>query len=170
MLDADRLITFYRGKARNGAGQHIDDVWAYDDGALEARHDFIQWLFPLPEPSPINPDAPVIDAEMQAAFHEDADLRARLLRSLDVMLRFYGLARDGATVRVGPRFAERGPHWLRAGDHNHLRLTRIMRSLDRLGEGAVARSLQRTLLDLAATHGPRAVTPTTERYWRSAFG
>ncbi len=37
----------------------IGEIWAWDDAALEDGHDFIQWLFPLPEPSAFVDDAPL---------------------------------------------------------------------------------------------------------------
>jgi hypothetical protein len=44
------------------------------------------------------------------------------------------------------RFLERSRNWLRPGNHNHLRLTRIMQSLWILGLRAEAKALQRCLL------------------------
>ena len=66
-------------------------IQQWPDERLEAVHDFIQWLFPLPEPSPVNPLAPVLDRETVEAFAARPELRENLRVSFLRMLRFYGL-------------------------------------------------------------------------------
>jgi Opioid growth factor receptor (OGFr) conserved region len=61
------------------------------------------------------------------------------------MLAFYGLRlieHDGtpAILRAG-NWMDRSRVWLRPGNHNFLRLTRIMRSLTLLGQPQLARAL-----------------------------
>ena len=98
------LLAFYRGAGPDAAGRTIDEIWAFDHRQLEMVHDFIQWLFPLPEPSRFNPDAPLLTAADMAAFRAAPALRARALRSLDLMLAFYGLARTGAAIERAAGF------------------------------------------------------------------
>jgi hypothetical protein len=125
------IVDFYLGRRADHAGRGIEEIWAFDAGALEHHHDFIQWLFPLEVPSPVNPEAPVLDAETMAAFRASAELRGRMVRSLKVMLRFYGFVRrerDGRVmVEGGTGFEKKAEHLLRPGKHKHLRITRILR-------------------------------------------
>jgi hypothetical protein len=158
------ILEFYRGTGRDGAGRSIEEVWAFGRGALETRHDYIQWLFPLREASRYNPAAPLLTDKDEAAFRDEPELRARLLRSLDVLLGFYGLARQGdAIVPVSADALARAP-WLAPGDHNHLRLSRIVQSLALLGEEAWAAALQARLMAIAAAH-PDRVAPQTAAIW-----
>jgi hypothetical protein len=158
------ILDFYRGTGRDGAGRTIEQVWAFGRGALETRHDFIQWLFPLREASRYNPAAPLLTDKDEAAFRDDPALRARLLRSLDVMLDFYGLARgDGTVVPLSPDALAQAP-WLAPGDHNHLRLSRIVQSLALLGEEGWAAALQARLMAIVAAH-PDGVAPQTAAIW-----
>ena len=60
-----RLTEFYKGTGTDSEGRTIAMIWAYSHNQWEATHDFIQWLFPLPEPSRFNPSAPVL-SEKQA--------------------------------------------------------------------------------------------------------
>ncbi|MEO5820690.1 MAG: opioid growth factor receptor-related protein [Vicinamibacteraceae bacterium] len=99
-------------------------------------------------------------------------LRERLLRSLTTMLGFYGLTLE-ADGHANPRL-ERGPDcaaksrgWLQPGDHNHLRLTRILTSLRLLGLEDYSRALYACLADVARDH-PHAVSATTLAYWQRA--
>ena len=88
----DALLRFYRLEGPDARGRTLPEIWAWDAARLEGVHDYIQWLFPLPEPSAFNPQAPILTPETIAAFLADAQLRERLLRSLTLMLDFYGLA------------------------------------------------------------------------------
>ena len=65
------LIAFYRGLAPDSEGRTLADLWAFSDREMEDIHDFIQWMFPLREPSRFNPDAPLLTAADIAAFQAD---------------------------------------------------------------------------------------------------
>lgn len=168
---ADPLLRFYRLEGTDARGRTLIDLWAWDDDRLEAVHDYIQWLFPLRERSAFNPAAPVLTPAAIAAFLTDRLLHERLRRSFERMLRFYGLRLAGAagTLRVEPgvAFAARSREWLRPGDHNHLRLTRILTSLRILGLEEESRALAACLRTVAAAH-PGAVSAVTLEYWRRA--
>jgi len=170
----DALLRFYRLEGPDSHGRMLPEIWAWDAARLEGVHDYIQWLFPLPEPSAFNPKAPILTPETIAAFRADAQLRERLLRSLALMLDFYGLALDsvgnGATwIEPAPGFAAKSRGWLHAGDHNHLRLTRILTSLRLLGRDDHSQALYRCLAGIAGDH-PHAISATTLDYWRKATG
>ena len=47
---------------------------------LEAVHDYIQWLFPLPEPSGFNVAAPVLDRDSIQEFRTRPELQQKLPR------------------------------------------------------------------------------------------
>lgn len=161
------LLYFYRGRGVDAAGRTIEDLWAWDHRRLEMVHDYIQWLFPLPAPSRFNPAAPLLSAADIAAFREDADLRARASRSLDLMLAFYGLERrECAVVRRAGFAAATG--WVEPLNHNHLRLTRIMSFLRHIGLKAQADALLACLEDIAAHEGATAISPETLAFWRAS--
>ena len=131
------LVCFYRGDGRDARGRALEELLGWDDRRLEGVHDYIQWLFPLDEPSRFNPQGPLVTAADRQAFHDDPRLMANLRRAFQRMLAFYGLVldRSGAEVRIarGDHWAERAEEWLHPGNHNLLRLTRIMKSLTLLG-------------------------------------
>jgi hypothetical protein len=163
-----RLLDFYRGLGTDSEGRRLDDLLAWDDDALEEVHDFIQWLFPLPEPSRFNPDAPLLSPEEIAAFRADASLRANLDRAFARILRFLGLARSAdGTVQEGPDFSARAADVWAAPNHNWLRITRILRSLRLLGLEEQSRSLYRHL-DHQYHHGRAPISADTFHYWTEA--
>lgn len=166
------LIAFYRDGACDDAGRTLVAILAWDDDRLEAVHDFIQWLFPLPEPSGANPSAPVLDAATIAAFHATPAMRERLRASLDRLLRFYGLEWDPAastpTLRRAPNFTQRARNWLSIMNHNHLRLTRILRSTRLLGLAAESDALFAALESIYREFADR-ITPRTFAFWLAAM-
>jgi opioid growth factor receptor-like protein len=126
--DGDKLTRFFAGDVDDD-GRTFDEILGWDDARLEMVHDYIQWIFPLPERSGANPWAPVLDAEGMAAIRGSTEMRGRLRAAFERMLAFYGFALEGDAVVQGLRFAAASRNWLHAGNHNHLRLTRMLRSL-----------------------------------------
>ena len=145
------VVGFLRGEGVDRAGRTVGDVLAFDDAQLEARHDFIQWLFPLAEPSGAVPGSPVLSEADVAAIRASAAAQANLRAGAERMLAFY-------------RASEA---WLRSYDHNHLRITRIIRSLRLLAGDTEADGFRAAILDLARTHGA-SINATTLRYWDAA--
>jgi len=166
------LVAFYRDGAPDDASRTLAQILAWDDRRLESIHDYIQWLFPLPERSGANPSAPTLDDATIAAFRSTPVMRDRLRQAFLRMLRFYGLAwSDGPAPDVtrSGNFAVRSQEWLSPMNHNHLRLTRILRSLRLLGLEAESAALFRAL---AAIHQefPGRITERTFDYWKEAAG
>lgn len=162
-----RLLAFYAGTAPDDRGRSLADVQSMTDDELEGVHDYIQWLFPLRERSGANPWAPVLDEPTIAAFLARPELRERLRHSFTRMLAFYGLSMTGGAVRPNAAFPARSRVWLSPGNHNHLRLTRMIRSLRTLGLEAEAQALFSCLRELYEENASR-ITPATFRFWREA--
>lgn len=168
--DADRLARFFAGGA-DDEGRTFDEIVGWDDARLEMVHDYIQWLFPLPERSGANPSAPVLDAATIAAIRGHAEMQGQLRAGFLRMLACYGFALEGDAVVEGPRFAAASRKWLHAGNHNHLRLTRMLRSLRVLGlerEAAALWEALRGLYERESAAGRGTITPETVAFWRRA--
>lgn len=166
-----KLLAFYRGEGTDGRGRRLAEILAWADDDLEDVHDYIQWLFPLPEPSPVNPGAPLLDAKAIAEFRSDAELRARLLASFTRMLRFYGVAIEGGSVHELPNCVERAKNWLSPGNHNHLRITRILRCAALCGlqtEACAFFEWLSIVYDRQRAKTWPAISPNTFDYWRNA--
>lgn len=167
------LIAFYRDGAPDDEGRTLAEILAWDDDRLEAIHSFIQWLFPLPEPSGANPTAPILDPLVIRIFHSSIAMQDRLRQSLQRLLRFYGLrqvsAPTGIAVERAPNFDARAKNWLTPMNHNHLRLTRILRSTLLLGLGAESKALFHALNALYREF-PDRIPARTHAFWTSAAG
>jgi hypothetical protein len=165
----DPIVAFYKEVAPDNRGRYLTDILAFGDDALEYTHDYIQWLFPITTVG-VNPFAPPAGTATIDAFAQDDSLRVTLRRSLDRMLSFYGLVRDGDEIVPAEDFyAHR--QWLTAGNHNHLRLTRILKSLRLLGLETDARALHGCLTQIAGNEraaGRRSISSDTLRFWDDA--
>jgi hypothetical protein len=173
-MPTDRIIAFYSGDT-DDQGRTLEEILGWSDHFLEVTHDYIQWMFPTPVRSGVNPSAPLVTTDTAAAFAARPELRAGLNRALDRMLVFYGLRRNvdaqgRLRIEIDPaRLPDRAPDWLRPHNHNHLRLTRIMQSLAALGLATDAKALQRCLVaDVCEGPGTGKVTPETRDFWLSA--
>jgi hypothetical protein len=165
------VVAFYRGDGRDHRGRSLSNIHEFDFYELEANHDYIQWLFPLPEPSSASASAPILSNDDIARFHSDESLRKNMLRSFRLMLEFYGLdyVNRSADVEVerGASFNERSGLWLTSGNHNFLRISRILRSLTLLGCSRYAVALLECLEKIYA-ETPQTIGKTTIGYWRRA--
>ena len=170
-MAASAVVAFYLGDGRDHRGRSLSDIHAFGFYELELNHDYIQWLFPLPEPSGANASAPLLSNADIDRFQSGESLRTRLLRSFELMLGFLGLeladANGAVSVRRAQHFDERRQAWLHAGNHNFLRISRILRSLTLLGCSRYAAAFLECLEGIYAER-PEVIGNTTIEYWRRA--
>lgn len=145
------VLAFLEGEGPDARGRTIFDVLASDDASLEQAHDFIQWLFPLTEPSGAVPGAPVLTSDQAKAIQDSVMAQCALAAATDRMERFY----------------RETHHWLTPADHNHLRITRIIRSLRLLrGDGEADAFRDMILARVEATRAP--ISARSRGYWTTA--
>ncbi|MCJ1408786.1 hypothetical protein MMC19_002862 [Ptychographa xylographoides] len=167
------LVSFYDPSiaSHNAIGRTLSSILAWNDRKLEASHDYIQFLFPLPEGSGFNWAAPVIDRDTFNAFRSRPELRARLKDSFVRMLTFYGfeLRENGNESEViqGPNFPKVARNWVTRFDHNHLRITRIIRSLRILGLESEAHAFYSALSRVYQEY-PGHISQKSMMFWTRA--
>ena len=171
VMAVSRLLEFYSGHSPNSRGRYLRQLQSQSFDDLEHVHDYIQWMFPLLERSAYNVNAPVLSTSDVVEFRRDERLRCALLESFAVMLKFYGIDKtesDGIVrVTSASTFPVRSTLWLQPGNHNFLRITRILRSLCLLGCRSYATALLEWLQTLYAKHAP-IIGEDTFRYWTRA--
>ncbi len=171
-----RIIEFYSGKEPDNRGRYLHDIQQWADDKLEAIHDYIQWLFPLPEASGFNLAAPILNRESIREFRARADLQDKLRVSFLWMMNFYGLEvrlGEQITVARASKFAANATVWLSPGNHNHLRITRILKCLSVLGLSVEAKVFFDCLSEIYEDEQNKpmpAISDETMLYWREAVG
>jgi hypothetical protein len=145
------VVGFLEGSGRDAAGRSIYEVLGYGLGPLESRHDFIQWLFPLPTPSRAVPGAPVLTPSDIETLRASRIAQTNLAAATATMTRFYAVT----------------DHWLQADNHNHLRISRIIKSLRLLVGDAAADDFRRQVLRrVETTRAP--ISAATREFWDAA--
>lgn len=82
----------------------------------------------------VNTSDPTLKNREIQAFRTSEELRNRLIKSLKVMLAFYGLecrTEENAEIVIAKseEYLSRSRKWIKILNHNYLRLTRILTSL-----------------------------------------
>lgn len=164
-LTSRQLISFYRNEGKDISGRTIEDMWNFSFQEKEKKHDYIQWLFPTKNASQFNSRAPILSTKLIEELKQDPVVIENLRTSLRSMLEFYGLKlKDNGVVRIKGKFKERRKVWLTPGNHNHLRLTRILNSLTLFGLHQEANDLFDALMKIKKKY-PSKISDKTIQFW-----
>jgi hypothetical protein len=145
------ILDFYRGLPVHPTGFTFDEALRLPNVYWEKCHELVQWFFPLPEPSKMHPTAPIATEKDFEAFKTNQELGDRLTRAVNR----YVLFLKGYSG------------WRRKKDHNHLRVTRIIRCLTLAGMPGLALSFYHKVLLFI---GPDGIVPhETIEYWKEAL-
>ncbi len=146
-----KLLSFLQDVGPDHRGRYLSDIWKFSDEQTESTHDFIQWVFPLDTRSGAQPDAPVLEAAEIAMIHKSAPATMNLERSTDWFLGFLSRSQD----------------WLAPYNHNHLRITRVIRANRLLLGELAAESARSRVLALHDKRNGRA-DQNAIGFWRRA--
>ena len=151
-----RNLDFYRNViCSEPDGDLIDTIhstWCDDNNHLETHHSYIQWLLPTRDARSSNPAAQPLQRHEARAIDSDPALLARARRSVQMMLRFWGLslasAAAGETVRRDDACWREQFENLCRHPHNNLRITRALKFI---GEIDSLRHLQEPIVSAFCT-------------------
>ena len=148
---SSQLCDFQICKGTDHAGRYLNDIWAFDDKAIEQTHDFIQWMFPLKERSESVPGVPTLSEEDIEAIRANEVARANLERSAQWYL----------------GFLQRNDHWIKPFNHNHLRVTRVIKSVRLLTGNLIADAAKDKIFTIL---GERisVIQPKALTFWKLA--
>lgn len=169
-----RLLDFYFGVGTDDRGRYLNEMLQWPDSRLEEVHDYIQWVFPLAERSGFNIHAPVLTVSEISEFRSNPELRHNLKASFVRILGFYGLILSGShplKVKRALHFEEASVNWISPGNHNHLRITRILKSLLTLGLEEEALAFYNCLEDIYTVESAKSspgISEATLSFWQRA--
>jgi hypothetical protein len=163
-----QLIAFLAGDGPDDQGRRISEIIGWSDYQLESCHDFIQWVFPNRVASRFNPVAPILDKEVIEALATYDAATSNIRQMLFRMYSFYEFEVtnfDDGTYQLGLVDDLNPPRWVRPGDHNFLRLSRILLCLKELHLVDDFAALA-DILDLASRKYHTIIGTKTANYWR----
>ncbi len=165
------LLSYLRGEGPDGAGRTLHEVLHRDDDWWDAKHDFVQWLFPNPLPSRVNPRAPLLTEAAIDAIQADTVIQSNVDQALHRFTRFLGFE---FTADGGHTLLDEWPtakkRWFSRDTHNGLRITRVLKFLVGIGRDEQAEALVGVLLRLCREQVGCGISPMTRSYWRSSLG
>lgn len=165
-----KIIDFYNEDETDNKGRDFSDIIGFTFKELETIHDYIQWLFPLKEASQSNKNAPLLTDADITAFKKDEIVQINFRKSFEMMLEFYGLEQDSDTKAIGPceeLFQKAIANWLTRGNHNFMRITRMLKSMSLLGLKEEAQEFFKAL-DIIYKAKKDVISETTYDYWKKA--
>ena len=145
------IVSFLEGKTPDHRGRILAMLLQQTDHQAETTHDYIQWLFPLDEPSRSVNGAPVLTELEIDEIRQSSLAQANLAKSARWFL----------------GFLERNDHWITKYNHNHLRITRAIKSLRLLTSDQAADEFRDKVLALAGDN-LNLVDQKARGFWRSA--
>lgn len=147
-----KLTDFLLHDGKNDAGLTFGDVMYLRTADFELKHDFIQWIFPVPEPSRVISSSPVLT-------QEDFFLLRKEYYPLDKLV----VAKERYL-----RFLEDYDQWMVNNDHNHLRITRAIKCLSLFRGMEYAIKFYDDVFILLAK-AEYDISPTSKSFWREAL-
>lgn len=148
-VDTDYLLQFFDGDKMDNKGRYITDYIQFNSEQMEQFHDFIQWAFPTSKPSKYVKDAPLLRNGFAARFQCDC----KALENYCLMCRRYlnhiGLNCNGIKCKNCNIIIEnddRKVEFWQIPSHNYLRITRLLQSLNEVGNNLCSKKIYETLL------------------------
>ena len=145
------IVGFLESKTPDHRGRMLSLLWKQTDNDSETNHDYIQWMFPLDEPSQAVNGAPVLS---------DFDI-------YEIKENQLAIENLEKSARWFLGFLERNDHWVTNYDHNHLRITRIIKSLRLLASDEAADEFRDKVIALAGDK-LNLVDQEARDFWASA--
>ena len=147
----NQLFNFLENTGPDYRDRYISEILNFSDRDIEEKHDFIQWVFPTDELSSIARDVPIVDDEVIELFQKSEAAQTNLINAKDWYL----------------SFLFRNSHWKKKHDHNHLRITRVIKCLRLLLGDKEADDFKQKVYDMVASR-IMLIDEAAKRYWSKA--
>jgi hypothetical protein len=162
------LVKFLSGDGADGQGRMISEILKWSSTQLESCHDYIQWLFPNRTHSRFNPNAPILNDEAVREILANPRAVENVRRAFYRIVEFYhfNMKRfEDGTVQLDLSSEAERPWWITPGNHNFLRLTRILLALRELDLQVEFEALA-DILDLLSRRYHDIIGDHTINIWR----
>ncbi len=104
---------FLKGNEPDVYKRYLKDIWMMSDDQIENKHNFIQWIFPLNVKSNAVPSSPILTKKEIISIKKSETAKKNIEKSAEWFL----------------EFLSSNSHWICQNNHNHYRITRVIKSL-----------------------------------------
>ena len=150
-MHSNLIVGFLEGKTPDHRGRTLSMVMAFSDERAEQTHDYVQWLFPLDEPSGSVHGAPVLSDLDIEDIRKSPTAQANLIKASKWFL----------------QFLTRNRRWIAKYDHNQLRITRVIKSLRLLIGNKEADDFRQSIFDYLG-EDVTLIGEKAKSFWNSA--
>lgn len=160
-----QLLDFLEGTGKDIYNRDLESILKTKDMlCFELSHNYIQWLFPLREKSNFAHSIPLTD-EMVDYIKSNETILNNIKLSFIKMLEFYGFSYANNEIIPVMSKKEMIIRWMNRGNHNFLRITRILGCLSIVGYDNLAKKWLQVLEELTKD---LSYTEDSKVYWRDA--
>ncbi len=142
---------FIEGVESDSKGREFETILSFCDRDIESIHDFIQWIFPLKEASRAVFNAPVLSDDDVSEISKSETSKSNIIRASKWYLGFLG----------------RNKHWVAKYDHNHLWITRAIKSIRLLVGSHEAENFRESVFEMLGEEKSK-IDPKAVTFWLDA--
>jgi len=150
---------------------HVE--WFGEYSFLEAKHGYIQWLFPIREYG-LNYAAQPLQKHEIKAMKDDETINRRILTSYQLMLDFYGMSLENESTGLISRSQHHKSRYrnLCRSPHNNLRISRMLKFLSELGYEHLNHGFLLHVLNEQSEHGQLStpfIRSSMDHWWANCL-
>ena len=145
------VLDFLSGEQPDIYNRYLEDIWKMSDGDIESVHNFIQWTFPLNERSGAVPNSPILTQQAIIDIKKSEIAKQNIKKSADWFL----------------DFLTRNSYWICQSNHNHLRITRVIKSLRLIHSDEEAESFKKNIMNLIQSNENK-INPISLEFWNKS--
>ena len=145
------ILDFLNGEQPDIYNRYLEDIWKMSDEDIESVHNFIQWTFPLNERSGAVPNSPILTQQEIIDIKKSEIAKQNIKKSADWFL----------------GFLTRNSYWICQSNHNHLRITRAIKSLRLIHSDEEAESFKKNIMNLIQSNENK-INPISLEFWNKS--
>ena len=145
------MLNFLKGNETDAYKRYLKDIWIMSDEQIENTHNFIQWVFPLNERSNAVPKSPILTNEEIISIKKSETAQKNIKKSVEWFL----------------EFLSRNSYWICPNNHNHLRITRAIKSLRLIHSNEEAEKFKNSIMNLIQGNENK-INSTSLKYWKNS--
>ena len=123
---------FLKGNEPDIYKRYLKDIWMMSDDQIENKHNFIQWIFPLNVKSNAVPSSPILTKKEIISIKKSETAQKNIKKSAEWFL----------------EFLSGNSYWVCQNNHNHYRITRVIKSLRLIHSNEEAEKFKNSIMNL----------------------
>jgi hypothetical protein len=142
---------FLKGNKPDIHKRYLKDIWMMSDDQIENKHNFIQWIFPLNVKSNAVPSSPILTKKEIICIKKSEIVQKNIKKSAEWFL----------------KFLSSNSYWICQNNHNHYRITRVIKSLRLIHSNEEAEKFKNSIMNLIQGN-EKKINLTNIQYWKDS--